>query len=132
MSASEESRSSFDRLRMSGEKRVMSFYVYVLRCSDGSYYVGHTDDVEQRIAAHETGAFSGYTARRRPVELVFVQDFASRDEAFQCERQVKGWSRKKKEALIRGDWEALKTLSKTHGSANVGTNADEEFVVGKK
>ena len=92
--------------------------MYILRCSDGSYYTGHTDDLEKRLVAHMRGDFSGYTLNRRPVDLVFAQDFSSRDEAFERERQIKGWSRKKKEALIKGDWDMLKALAmhSTHGS----------------
>ena len=84
----------------------MSFYAYLLRCSDGSYYAGHSDDLDARLVAHQTGILRGYTYSRRPVELVWQQEFPSRDEAFRSERQIKGWSRAKKEALIRGDWEA--------------------------
>ncbi len=85
----------------------MDFYVYILRCKGGSYYVGHTDNLEKRLAEHQLGTFSGYTRIRRPVELLFAEPFASRQEAFERERQVKGWSRRKKEALIRREWEAL-------------------------
>ena len=60
----------------------MSFYAYMLRCSDGSYYVGHTDDLEARIAAHQSGLLPGYTQRRCPLHLVWHQEFAERDEAF--------------------------------------------------
>ena len=76
----------------------MRFYLYILRCSDGSYYTGHTDDLESRVAAHQVGLISGYTRDRRPVEIVFSAEFASRIEALERERQIKGWSRKKKEA----------------------------------
>ena len=90
----------------------MSFYAYILRCSDGSYYVGHTDDLDVRIGAHQSGAINGYTQKRRPVTLVWSQEFGERDEAFRAERQIKGWSRAKKEALIRGDWGAVQVLSR--------------------
>jgi tRNA/rRNA methyltransferase len=96
----------------------MSFYVYMLRRADGSYYVGHTDDLEKRVAAHKTGDIAGYTRSRRPVQLVFHEDFPSRDDAFLRERQLKGWSRRKKEALVRGDWDSLKQLSRAHGSTS--------------
>ena len=85
----------------------MAFWVYMLRCKDGSYYVGHTDDVEVRLAQHESGALEGYTSKRRPVILVFAEPMPTRDEAFQRERQIKTWSRGKKEALIARDWERL-------------------------
>ena len=94
----------------------MTFHVYILRCSGGSYYTGHTDSLETRVKAHKIGAFSGYTAKRRPVQLVFAEELSSRQEAFERERQIKGWSRRKKEALIDQDWEDLKEFSKTHGS----------------
>src|SRR5437868_2813517 len=89
----------------------MSFWTYILRCADGSYYVGHTDDLEARVAAHHSGLIEGYTQKRRPVTLVWSQEFSERDEAFRAERQIKGWSRAKKEALIRGDWEAVQLLA---------------------
>ena len=89
----------------------MSFYTYLLRCADGSYYVGHCDDLEARIGAHRAGVLPGYTQSRRPVELSWSQDFATRDEALGAERQLKGWSRAKKEALVRGDWAAIRSLA---------------------
>ena len=89
-----------------------SFHVYILRCSDGSYYTGHTDDIESRLAAHQQGSFSGYTSRRRPVELVYSSEFSSRADALEMERRIKGWSRRKKEALIKGDWARLQRLSR--------------------
>ena len=69
----------------------VSFHVYILHCSDGSYYTGHTDNLEVRIAAHEAGEVPGYTATRMPVALVFTEEFPSRVEALERERQVKGW-----------------------------------------
>lgn len=90
----------------------MAFYAYLLRCADGGYFAGHTDDLEARFAQHQSGEGGGYTASRRPVELVWSQVFASRAEAIAAEQQVKGWGRPKKEALIRGDWEAIRVLAK--------------------
>ena len=81
----------------------LAYHVYMLRCSDGSYYVRHTNDLEHRPVAHERGPIEGYTLSRRSVELVFSDQFPTRLEAFHRERQVKGWSRAKKEALIKGD-----------------------------
>jgi len=90
----------------------MSAYLYILRCADGSHYVGTTrHSLEKRIAEHEAGAFDGYTARRRPVILAFHQYFERIDDAVAAERQVKGWRREKKEALIRGDVAALPALA---------------------
>ena len=85
----------------------MPFFVYILRCSDGSYHTGETDELAKRLAAHQRGETGGYTAGRRPLTLVFSEDFPRREEARERQRQIKGWSRRKKEALIRGDWEAL-------------------------
>lgn len=91
----------------------MNAHVYILRCSDGSYYVGSTrTSLETRLAQHNAGSFGGYTARRRPVELVFTQDFDRVTDAIAAERQLKGWTRAKKEALIKGDFEALHNLAK--------------------
>ena len=89
----------------------MAFWVYILRCSDGSYYTGHTDSLEKRIAEHKAGEIPGYTSTRRPVELAFVEVFQSRDEALASEMRIKGWSRKKKEAMIRGDWKEVQRLA---------------------
>jgi predicted GIY-YIG superfamily endonuclease len=98
----------------------MSAFLYILRCVDGSYYVGTTRGrLEARIAEHQAGIFDGYTARRRPVVLVFHQEFARIEEAIAAERQVKGWRREKKEALIRGDLAALPDLSRRAASASV-------------
>ncbi|HET9629296.1 MAG TPA: GIY-YIG nuclease family protein, partial [Novosphingobium sp.] len=88
----------------------MAFRTYLLRCNDGSYYVGHTDDLEQRMAQHLSGALGGYTASRRPVALLWTEAFQTRDDAFAAERKLKGWSRAKKEALVAGDWERVSEL----------------------
>ena len=85
----------------------MSFWVYLLRCADGSYYTGHTENLEKRIAEHQSGCLECYTSTRLPVELVFQEVFVGRDESLAAERQIKGWSHKKKEAMIRGDWKEV-------------------------
>ncbi len=90
----------------------MVFWVYMLECADKSYYVGHTEDLEKRMAEHVGGELGGYTATRRPVRLVFTQECSSRDEALTAERQIKGWSRKKKQALISGDWAEVSHLAR--------------------
>ena len=91
----------------------MTAFVYMLRCADGSYYVGSTrSSLEDRIAQHDTGAFGGCTARRRPVVLVFHQECDRITDAIAAERQLKGWSRAKKAALVHGDFELLHTLSR--------------------
>jgi len=88
------------------------FFTDMLRCADGSYYVGHTDDVERRIAQHEAGAVPGYTATRLPIQLVWFEEFPTREEAKAAELQIKNWSRKKKEALIGGNIEELKQAAR--------------------
>ena len=90
----------------------MAFYTYILHCNDGSYYVGHTDDIDLRMAQHTNGALGGYTAKRRPVKLLWTETFATRDDAFAAERQLKGWSRAKKQALIAGDWALVSQLAR--------------------
>ncbi len=86
--------------------------IYILRCSDGSYYTGITRrSVEERVSEHALGLQEGYTFTRRPVTLVHAQSYERIDEAIAAERRIKGWSRAKKEAYIRGDFEMLTTLS---------------------
>lgn len=82
----------------------MSFWAYMLKCGDGAYYTGHTDNLDQRIGQHQLGQIPGYTAQRLPVTLIWSQDFATREEALSAEFQIKRWSRAKKEALARRDW----------------------------
>ena len=90
----------------------MSFWVYILRCADYSYYTGHTDNLEQRIGEHNNGLCDGYASGRLPVELVFSQERTTREAALAAEQQIKGWSRKKKEAMMRGDWAEVSRLAK--------------------
>ncbi|MGC2458424.1 MAG: GIY-YIG nuclease family protein [Gallionellaceae bacterium] len=82
----------------------MSFWVYILHCADNSYYTGHTGNLEKRIGEHQNGLSASCTSGRLPVELVFSQECSTRIEALTAERQIRGWSRKKKEAMMRGDW----------------------------
>ncbi|MBW8366044.1 MAG: GIY-YIG nuclease family protein [Rhizobium sp.] len=91
----------------------MAFWAYLLRCADGSYYAGHTDDLEKRMGEHVADVCGGYTATRLPVELVWSQECSTRIEALSFERQIKGWSRAKKEALICGDWGEISRLAKS-------------------
>ena len=88
------------------------FFVYLLRCSDGSYYCGHTDNIETRMQQHDA-ASTGYTSTRKPVELVWQGEFETREGAIAFEQQIKGWSRAKKEALIAGDWAQIQELAKS-------------------
>ena len=90
----------------------MPFYVYILGCADRSYYTGHTDDLDRRLAQHAVGQASKYTAKRRPVRLLWAVDCQSREEAFALEKQLQGWSRAKKEALMRGAFDALPGLAR--------------------
>lgn len=87
-------------------------WVYILKCSDGSYYTGVTSNLERRLSEHQSGNHFGYTSMRLPVELVFSQEFNDPMTAIKREKQIKGWTRDKKEALIRGDFNALVELSK--------------------
>jgi putative endonuclease len=95
----------------------MGAFVYMLRCSDDSFYIGSAtgDDLTRRIAEHQTRAYPGYTYTRRPVRLVWSEHFDRITDAIAVERQIKGWSRAKKEALIKGDWAAIQQLSKRRG-----------------
>ena len=85
-------------------------FVYILLCADASLYVGVTDDIENRIARHKEGRACAYTAARRPVELVHVEELANHLEARRREYQLKGGTRRKKEALVAGDLTLLKRL----------------------
>ena len=89
-----------------------SFYVYILECSDGSFYTGVTSNLEMRLEQHNLGGNKkSYTYSRRPFILSYVMEFNSATDAILAEKQIKGWSRKKKIALINGDVELLKRLS---------------------
>jgi putative endonuclease len=93
-------------------RMVEGAFLYILRCSDGSFYIGTTRTaLELRIAQHNAGTFGGYTATRRPVTLVFSQWFDNITDAIENERKLKKWSRVKKEAFARGDFEALRQLA---------------------
>ncbi len=86
----------------------MPYFVYILKCSDGSYYTGSTDDLLRRLWEHQEGlSLTAYTHSRRPVELVSNEEVETYHEAFTHERRIKGWSRAKKEALICGDWDGI-------------------------
>ena len=80
----------------------MKGYMYILLCSDGSYYTGSTNDLERRLAQHQAGEGANHTKKRLPVKLVYFEEYERIDIAFYREKQVQGWSRKKKEALING------------------------------
>ena len=87
-------------------------YVYILKCSDGSYYTGVTNDIKRRMIEHNAGEDeNAYTFKRRPVELVFCEMLTAPKEAIELEKQIKRWTRKKKEALIERNWHKLKELA---------------------
>ena len=89
-----------------------TYYVYILKCSDNSYYTGVTNDINRRLSEHKEGINNkSYTYKRRPLYLVFCESFININEAIDFEKQVKGWSRKKKEALIERNWKKLKELA---------------------
>ena len=90
-----------------------SFWVYILLCNDRSFYTGVTDNLELRLAEHKEGIdIHSYTWQRRPIQLVYSNEFGSINDAIRWEKQIKGWSRKKKRALIDGDWDRIKVLAK--------------------
>lgn len=93
--------------------QMKDYFVYIVKCSDKSYYTGVTSALEKRIAEHNSGFYKGYTSRRLPVKLVYSNRFNDVNDAIGAEKQIKGWSRAKKEALINGDFESLVKLSKS-------------------
>ncbi|MBN2008269.1 GIY-YIG nuclease family protein [candidate division KSB1 bacterium] len=86
-------------------------WIYIPECADGSYYTGKTENLERRLTEHQNGVFKGYTSSRLPVKLIYSQVFSTYLEAINAERQIKGWSRAKKQALIRWDFELLHHLA---------------------
>ncbi|WP_417609047.1 GIY-YIG nuclease family protein [Parasphingorhabdus sp.] len=90
----------------------MAFWTYMLLCADGKFYTGHTDDLERRIAEHDSGGYCKFTSQRRPVELVWSETFPTRAEALAAELSVKKWSQAKKRALVAGDWKKLSYFAK--------------------
>jgi len=101
----------------------------MLHCADRTFCVGHTDDLDARIGAHQSGLIPGYASTRLPITLVWSDEYPSRYEALQAERQLKGWSRAKKLALIRGDWKLISALarnSKEKERASTGSARTEK------
>lgn len=86
-------------------------YTYILECANGQYYVGSTNDLARRLKEHQAGIGSKFTKAHLPIKLVYKEQYQTIEQAFYRERQLHGWSRAKKEALIRGDIDALKQLS---------------------
>jgi putative endonuclease len=89
------------------------YFVYIVQCTDGFYYTGVTNDLERRVNEHNSGLIQGFTLKRLPVRLVYQQGFQFINDAIRAEKQIKGWSREKKEALIKGDFKNLILLSKS-------------------
>ena len=89
----------------------LPFFTYMLRCNDGSYYVGHTDDLKKRINEHHAGEGCLHTQSRRPVKLVWSHEFLTREEAREVELHLKKWNRAKKEALIKGRFDIISKLA---------------------
>ena len=95
----------------------MSAFVYILKCADGSYYTGLTRAaLDVKVAQHNHGVFGGYTRSRRPVELIYAEEFQRVVDAIAAERRIKGWSRAKKEALAQGNWQELQRLAKSRST----------------
>jgi predicted GIY-YIG superfamily endonuclease len=104
----------------------MTFWAYMLHCNGGYFYTGHTDDLEQRMAEHASGQVPGFVHDHWPAKLVWSADFATRYEALAAERQIKGWSRNKKLALVRGDWERISALARgKKGRPSTGSGRTE-------
>jgi len=98
-----------------------NYYVYIVKCSDDSYYTGITNDLERRLFEHNSGYVKNcYTFERRPVELKYYCHFFDVNQAITWEKQLKGWSRKKKEALFKEDWGEIKKLAKSKNNKNGG------------
>lgn len=89
-------------------------YMYILLCADRSYYVGSTTEVDLRVAQHQSGEGANFTRKRLPVKLVYYEEHERIEDAFNREKQVQRWSRKKKEALINGEFDKLKELSRNY------------------
>ena len=105
----------------------MKAYLYILQCSNKQFYTGSTTNIEYRILQHQSGNGANFTKKHLPVKLVYCQDFASIEEAFQREKQVQGWSRKKKIALINGNFELLPTLAKTKSNSPSTSSGTEKI-----
>ena len=90
----------------------MKGWAYILKCSDDSYYTGSTNNLERRLEQHNKGEGANHTKNRLPVKLIYFEEYSHIGKAFYREKQIQGWSRKKKEALIRGDYKRLVELSR--------------------
>ena len=103
-----------------------TYYVYIVKCKDNSYYTGVTNDIDRRIAEHNNGLDKhSYTFSRKPVELVFAYELNDINQAIAFEKQLKGWSRKKKEAVISGNWDILKVLAECKNESHFSNEGNE-------
>ena len=103
----------------------MKGYLYILRCSNGLYYTGSTNDLEKRMQQHQNGEGANFTKKHLPVELVYLEEFQRVDDAYYREKQVQGWSRKKKETLINGEENKLHELSECKNETNFKNRLDK-------
>lgn len=103
----------------------MKGYMYILKCSDGSYYTGSTTDLETRLQQHQAGLGANHTRKHLPVQLVYYEEYDRIDSAFNREKQVQGWRREKKEALINGEFPKLPELAKTYGKGKFPSRAED-------
>jgi|SRR5690606_19608555 len=104
----------------------MKGYMYILLCGDGSYYTGSTIDLELRLHQHQHGEGANHTRKHQPVQLVYYEEYQRIDEAFFREKQIQGWSRKKKEALIKNRTEDLPLLSRNYTQYGASTGSAPE------
>lgn len=98
-------------------------YMYILECANGQYYTGSTKYLEKRLSEHQSGEGANFTKKHLPVKLVYFEEFQRIDQAFYREKQVQGWSRKKKEVLIKGELDDLKKLSECKNDTHFGNNS---------
>lgn len=110
----------------------MKGWMYILECADGSYYTGSTNNLEVRLAQHESGQGANHTKSRLPVKLVYWEEYERIDQAFYREKQVQGWSRKKKEALIHGKPELLPELARNHTQSSENAAFDPSASSGQR
>lgn len=107
----------------------MKGYMYILICANGQYYTGSTNDLERRLLQHQNGEGSNFTKKHLPVELVYSEEFSRIDYAFYREKQVQGWNKKKKEALINGKFENLHELSECKNETHFSLYSKPEEIV---
>ena len=102
----------------------MKGYMYILLCSDKTYYTGSTNNLETRLQQHQMSEGANYTKKRLPVKLIYFEEFQRIDQAFYREKQVQGWSRKKKEALMKSNWDSLQKLSRNYSQFKKESSTD--------